>query len=399
MSDFNPFDPAFLENPYPAYRMLRETKPVYRHTTGAYLLTRYDDVATLLRDPRFGKGPLDKLLSARFADGSAGVPPGATSIMLFKDPPDHTRLRALVNKAFTPRVVEQMRAHIQAIVDELLDRVAGRTVMDVITDLAYPLPVRVISEMLGVPREDTERVKGWSADIARTLDAILTPTDPEIVARGISGFKGFTAYFRELCAERRAAPKADLLSALIAADEQGDVLDENELLGTCVMLYVAGHDTTVNLIGNGTLALLNHPDELRRVTEDPALVEPAVEELLRYDTPVQRAGRVVLEDIELRGGVIPKGSLVVGLVGAANRDPGHFAEPDRLDVTRSPNKHLAFGWGIHFCLGAPLARLEGQTAIRTLLARHPGIKRGVEPPQWRPSATLRGLGALPVVLS
>jgi cytochrome P450 len=395
MADFNPMDPAFIADPYPLYKGLRAQAPVYKHALGFYLVTRYDDVAVVLKDPRFGKGPYDALLTARF--GQAGEAQGAGSILLFKDPPDHTRLRTLISKAFTPSVVEKMRPGIQAIVDRLLDAVAQGPGMDVIGDLAYPLPVTVISGLLGVPTQDNDLIKEWSADVARSVDAIATPTDAGVIERGKAGFKQLTAYFRGLCAERRQAPTADLLSALIAAEEQGDKLTEDELLGTCVLLYVAGHDTTVGLIGNGLLALCKHPTELRRLADSPELIGDAIEEVLRYDTPVQRVGRIAMEEVSLGGTSIPRGALVVGLLGAANRDPEHFPDPDRFDLLRrSKSRQLAFGWGIHFCLGAPLARLEGEIAIRSVLQRFPHLALTGAAPEWRQSATLRTLLSMKV---
>jgi cytochrome P450 len=396
MSLFNPFDPAFNADPYPFYHRLRAEEPVHRHPMGFFVLTRYDDVAMILKDPRFGKGGYEKLLAARF--GGQGDEPGIASSMLFKDPPDHTRLRTLVSKAFTPRVVEAMRPHIQELVDRLLDAVDGRGSMDVIADLAYPLPVTVISEMLGVPRDSGDTIKRWSLDIARSLDAIAMPVDQEVIERGNAARRALTDYFRGLVAERRRRPGRDLLSELIAVEEQGDRLTERELLATCILLYVAGHETTVNLIGNGTLALLRHPDQRRRLAADPSLIASAVEELLRYDGPVQRTGRLADADVKVGGVEIPKGSLVLGLVGAANRDPAHFPDPDRLDLGRADNRHLAFGWGIHFCLGAPLARVEGQLALGTLVRRFPKLALATPTVEWRPSATLRGLKSLPVEL-
>src|SRR5437016_5333508 len=285
---FNPFRPEFHADPYSFYHRLRSVEPVHQTSMGFWVLTRYDDVVMVLRDPRFGRDGFEHLLAAVYGDDRES---GRLSrSMLFRDPPDHTRLRALVSKAFTPRVIESMRAHIREIVDRLLDRVQDSHGMDVIADLAYPLPVTVICEMLGVPA--------------------------------------------------------------------GDKLSEGELLATCILLFIAGHETTVNLIGNGTLALLRHPDQLGRLREDPALIHSAVEELLRYDSPVQRTARITNTDVEVDGRAIAKGSMVVAAIGAANRDPAHFPEPDRLDIARRDNRHVAFGFGIHFCLGAPLRSEE-----------------------------------------
>jgi len=267
--------------------------------------------------------------------------------------------------------------------------------MDVVADLAYPLPVTVICEMLGVPTEDQASIRHWSADVARSLDSIGVITDAEIMARGRTARRELGEYFRRLLPERRAHPRDDLLSLLIAAEEQGDKLSEGELLATCVLLFIAGHETTVNLIGNGLLALLHHPDQRERLTADPSLLAGAVEELLRYDSPVQRTARITNAELEIDGHKIPRGSLVVAAIGAANRDPAQFPDPDRLDITRPENRHIAFGFGIHFCLGAPLARVEGQIALGTLLRRMPHLALAGTP-TWRDSSTLRGLSALPV---
>jgi len=390
--EFNPMDPAFVADPYPTYHRLRAEEPVHHSPLGFWVLTRYEDVVMALRDPRLAKEAIAAFVAARFG---APVPAMGLS-MLDRDPPDHTRLRSLVSKAFTPRVVEGLRLHIQQIVDELLERVRGGGSMDLIEQFAYPIPVIVICEMLGVPVEDHERFKGWSLDIARGLDSILLPPDSDVPRRSIASRNALADYFLELIATRRTAPRADMLSALIAAEEAGDKLSENELLATCILLLVAGHETTVNLIGNGTLALLRHPDQLRRLRENPALIGTAVEELLRYDGPVQRTARIPSEDVVIAGHTIGKGEMVMPFVGAADRDPAQFYEPDRLDITRADNRHIAFGWGIHFCLGAPLARVEGQIAINTLVQRLPKLELATAAPEFRQSLTLRGLKSLPV---
>jgi cytochrome P450 len=389
---FNPMDPAFVADPYPTYHRLRAEDPVHHSPLGFWILTRYDDVAMALRDPRLAKEAIAAFIAARFG---RAVPALGLS-MLDRDPPDHTRLRSLVSKAFTPRVVEGLRPHIQEIVDGLLDRVQDAGEMDLIEQFAYPLPVIVICELLGVPVEDHERFKGWSLDIARGLDSILLPPDSEVPRRSIASRHALADYFRELIARRRAAPRGDMLSALIAAEEAGDRLSEEELLATCILLLIAGHETTVNLIGNGTLALLRHPDQLRKLRENPGLIGSAVEELLRYDGPVQRTARIPSEDVVIDGHTIGKGEMVMPFIGAADRDPAQFREPDRLDITRTDNRHLAFGWGIHFCLGAPLARVEGQIAINTLVQRLPKLALAADTPQFRQSLTLRGLSSLPV---
>jgi cytochrome P450 len=393
MKSFNPMEPEFLADPYPTYHCLRAEDPVHYSPLGFWVLTRYEDVASVLRDPRFIKEPLAALVAARFG---AEVPRGVGLSMLDRDPPDHTRLRSLVSKAFTPRVVEGLRPRIQQIVDGLVTRAQAVGSMDLIEEFAYPIPVNVICEMMGVPVKDHERFKGWSLDIARGLDSIWLPPDSEIPRRSAAARHAISDYFRELIAERRAAPRGDLLSALIAAEEAGDKLNEDELLATCILILIAGHETTVNLIGNGVLALLRHPDELDRLRRAPALITSAVEELLRYDGPVQRTARVASDDAAIGGRTIRKGEMVMPFIGAADRDPAQFRDPDRLDLSRGDNRHIAFGWGIHFCLGAPLARLEGQIAIDTLVRRLPGLELVAGTPEYRQSLTLRGLKALPV---
>lgn len=389
---FNPMAPDFLADPYPTYHRLRTEDPVHQSPLGFWVLTRYEDVVAVLRDPRFAKEPMIAAVAARF-----GIPPATIGLsMLDRDPPDHTRLRGLVSKAFTPRVVEGLRPRVQEVVDGLLDGVERAGTMDLIEEFAYPIPVNVICEMLGVPVEDHERFKGWSLDLARGLDSIMLPPDSEVAKRSGMARQGLAEYFRALIAERRASPRGDLLSGLIAAEEAGDKLSEAELLATCVLLLVAGHETTVNLIGNSMISLLRNPDQLRKLRENPGLIGSAVEELLRYDGPVQRTARTPDQDVTIGGRTIPKGEIVMPFIGAADRDPAQFPDPDRLDITRADNRHVAFGLGIHFCLGAPLARIEGQIAINTLLARLPKLALATETPEHRQSLTLRGLAALPV---
>jgi pimeloyl-[acyl-carrier protein] synthase len=389
---FNPMEPEFIADPYPMYHRLRTEDPVHHSALGFWVLTRYEDVVTALRDPRLAKEAIASFVAARF-----GAPLPAMGLsMLDRDPPDHTRLRGLVSKAFTPRVVEGLRPRIQEIVDGLLAGVAARGSMDLIEEFAYPIPVAVICEMLGVPIEDHERFKGWSIDIARGLDLIWLGPDSDVGRRSVAARQALAEYFRGLIAQRRAAPRNDLLSGLIAAEEAGDKLNEMELLATCILLLIAGHETTVNLIGNGMLALLRHRDQLERLQRDPGLIASAVEELLRFDGPVQRTARIPSEDVTIGGHTIAKGEMVMPFIGAADRDPAQFPDPDRLDIGRSDNRHIAFGWGIHFCLGAPLARIEGQIAINTLLRRLPKVSLATDEPEYRSSLTLRGLKALPV---
>lgn len=390
--EFNPLLPEFRFNPYPTYHRLRVEDPVHRSMLpGTWVLSRYADVMMVLRDARFGRADAESFWRERIGEGSAhGV---ITKWMLFRDPPDHTRLRTLVNKAFTPRAIENLRPRVQEIVDELIDAVRHDGGMDLMTAFAYPLPVLVICEMLGVPAKDRDIFKGWSGDLARILDPILTP---EAAANGHAVIGSMAEYFRGLIEELRKHPQGNLLDAMIAAEEQGDRLTEEELLANCILLFGAGHETTVNLIGNGMLALLQHPDQLTKLHENPAFLESAVEECLRYDSPVQMTGREAKEDVELGGKRIQAGERLFTLIGAANRDPAQFADPDRFDITREDNKHLAFGHGIHFCLGSSLARLEGQLAIGSLVRCLPHLRLATDAPQWRDAFTLRGLQSLPV---
>jgi pimeloyl-[acyl-carrier protein] synthase len=395
---FNPFLPEVHEDPYPLYHQLRAADPVHRSPLGFWVLTRHAEVLAVLRDPRMSRDPrrserMELLRSSAEVDQLLASEEAAPS-MLFVDPPDHTRLRALVNKAFTPAAVERLRPRVEAIVAELLDRVAGAGAMDVVEDLAYPLPVTVICELFGVPEPDRDRFRAWSRELVRLLDPLVAPDSLERALQARSALRG---YLRELIAERRAHPAGDLLTALIAAEDQGRQLSEAELVSMCVLLLVAGHETTVNLIANGTLALLRHPEAFAfGLRADGELPASAVEELLRYDSPVQFTSRHALEDLEIGGRRVRAGETVIAVLGAANRDPAQFPDPDRLDLARAPNRHVAFGGGIHFCLGAPLARVEGRIAIGALLARLPGLELGPGAPVRRDTVTLRGLESLPV---
>ncbi|PWU24874.1 MAG: cytochrome P450 [Candidatus Rokuibacteriota bacterium] len=386
---FNPLAPETIEDPYPLYHRLRTEDPVHQSPAGIWVLSRYDDVGLALRDARFGRRGFQELITARFGG------PGFGNSMLLQDPPDHTRLRTLVSKAFTPRAIEGLRAQIVSMVDGLLDQAGDRGEMDLIADLAYPLPASVICEMLGVPLVDRDRLREWSADIARSLDALIV-SEPELITRAKAAGLALREYFEHLVGERRRAPRADILSALIAAEEAGDQLSTDELFATVVLLFLAGHETTANLIGNGVLALLRHPAELARLRDDPSLVESAVEELLRYDSPVQRVSRITSADVVINDHTIPRGSLVLALIASANRDPAYFPEPDRLDLARRDNRHLAFGSGIHFCLGAPLARLEGRIVLAALLRRCPRLALATDRVEWRQTFALRALVSLPV---
>jgi cytochrome P450 len=399
-TQYNPFIPEVHTNPYPMYVRLREEDPVHwSELMDSWVLTRYDDVSAVLTDSRFSADR--RQARNRFAQQAQNIAEefgafGRTQTMLSSDPPLHTRLRKLVSKAFTPRVVEGLLPHIRDIVDERLDlaQKAGR--MDVIQDLAYPLPVIVIAEMLGIASEHRDQFKRWSDEIILTLNGPLT--SPDMLARARKSAHELTDYFRGVIEERRRAPGDDLISGLIAAEEQGQILSEDEMLTTAMLLLVAGNETTTNLIGNGMLALLRNPDQLRKLRDDPSLIKTAIEELLRYDGPVQATGRVAAEDMEIDGRPVKKGQVAFCVLAAANRDPAKFDNPDQLDVTRHPNEHVAFGDGIHFCLGAPLARAEGQIALRTLLRRFPDLSLETDNLQWGGTFILRGLKGLPISL-
>jgi len=396
---YNPFIPDVHANPYPMYARLREEDPVHwSELMEAWVLTRYEDVVAVLTDSRFSADR--RQARNRFADEIARReeefgPFGRTRTMLTSDPPEHTRLRRLVSKAFTPRMVEALRPRIQAIVDDLLDSVVDDGRMDVIADLAYPLPVIVIAEMLGVPPEHRSEFKHWSDEIVGVLGGPLVPE--ETLQRSRVAVHQLAEYLSGVIAERRQEPREDLVSGLIAAEEQGQILSEDEMLATAMLLLVAGNETTTNLIGNGMLGLLRDPDQLERLRADPSLVPVAVEELLRYDGPVQATGRVAMEDMEIGGRKVTAGQAVITVLGAANRDPAQFADPDQLDLERRPNEHVAFGDGIHFCLGAPLARAEGQIAFETLLRRIGQPRLASESLQWGGTFILRGLKGLPIV--
>ena len=389
--------PEFLADPYPAFHLLRAADPVHLHESGFWLVTRYSDAQAILRDDRFVR-PRERTtdeVDSLAEKGELGPRAFLASFgILWANPPDHTRLRRLVNKAFTPAVVNALRPKIEAMVEELLDANEERSRMDLISELAYPLPVRVIAELLGVPFEDRDAFRVWSRDLVGAFDPARGPGAAE---RGSSAIEAFIGYFEELIDERRAQPADDLLSALLAARDAGAQLSEREILANIIFLFVAGHETTVGLIGNGVLALLRHPDQLVRLRENPSLAEAAVEELLRYDSPEQTIFWTVAEPVTWEGRRFEPGREVLILVGAANRDPARFREPDRLDLGRTDNRHLAFSHGRHFCLGAPLARAQGQIALTTLLRRFPDLALAEEP-EWQSTFFIRSLRSLPVVL-
>jgi cytochrome P450 len=395
---FNPFDPEFRKNPYPTYHRLLVEDPVQESPFGGLILSRYADATALLRDPRassdFRKSDAFRQQAiAQGLDYDALLEENRS--FLFLDPPDHTRLRGLVNKAFTPRVIGGLRPRIARIVGELLDAAAVRGEMDVMEDLAYPLPVQIICDMLGVPVEDNARFRTWTNEAARSLDPDFALPQEEVERRQRT-FEAFREYFEGLIAKRRADPKDDLISALIAVEDEGARLSHEELIATCILVLIAGHETTVNLIGNGTLQLLRHRDQLELLRGRPELIRTAVEEVLRFDPPVQLTGRIALEDMRFGDKVLRKGEQATILIGAANRDPEQFADPQRLDITREDNRHIAFGMGIHFCLGAPLARVEGQIALGELSRRLESLELASNDPPYKENLVLRGLASLPV---
>jgi cytochrome P450 len=387
-----------LADPYPYYARLRSMAPVYWvDQVGGWVLTRYADVTAVLRSPGASSDRASKTPQQAGPAFQALNEIRAHS-MLNTDPPRHTRLRSLVNKAFTPKTVEELAPFIRTFVHKALDGAVARGRMDVMADLAFPLPATVIAEMLGVPPEDRDRFKQWSDDTTAAVGNLPSNLSPEVLRRSVEGVRALQAYFRDIIARRRAEPRDDLISGLIKAQEEGDRLSDQELLANCVLLLNAGHETTTNLIGNGTYALLRHPDQLQRLRDDPSLIPTAVEELLRYDSPVQFTNRILTADMELGGKTLRAGQMVLLLLAAANRDPEQFPDPDRLDVGRVNNKHVAFGLGPHFCLGAPLARLEGRLVIEALLGRAPHLHLDGPQPRYRQNFNLRGLESLHVSL-
>jgi cytochrome P450 len=395
----DPFAPEIRANPYPTYERMREHGRVVWSPDGVPMLTGYDDIVAILRDHERWSNDGTK---SKYADRPDDVDLGGGLLgainarpMLFTDPPDHTRLRGLVNKAFTPRAVERLRPRMEAIVDELLDEVAGAGTMDIIEHVAYPLPVVIIAELLGVPASDRDLLKGWSVPLARTIDP-LDNISPEFVNEIAAAGLGFISYFAQLINERRASPTDDLLSALIAAEEGGDKLTHEEVIVNLILLLIAGHETTTNLIGNGMLALLRNPEAMAELRDDPGLIKTGVEELLRYDSPVQLDARTALVDVEVAGVTIPAKEQPVLFLAAANRDPSQFPNPDRLDLRRTSNAHVAFSSGIHFCVGASLARAEGQVAVNAMLKRMPKLALADDAPPYKENVTLRGLASLPV---
>lgn len=399
---FFPLRKELRRDPYPYYRSLRERDPFHRsYLADGWVLSRYADVEAVLSDRRFSADERNqrRWKSIRARAERRGLPdPYETdrASMLRLDPPDHTRLRNLVSKAFTPRAVERMRSRTEEVIDELLARLPASGRIELVGDFAAPLPVTVIAEMLGVPSADRDRFRHWSDEAVKTLG----DSTAEEEKAALRAMEELGEYIGAVAEERRREPRADLLSALVAAEEEGDKLSEQELFTTCVLLLVAGNETTTKLIGNAILALLRSPEQLELLRSEPKRIPGAVDELLRYDGPVQLTSRMVTEDTELAGRRLEKGQQLVLLLGAANRDPAQFEDPDRLDVTRENVRHLAFGQGLHFCLGAQLARLEGRLALEALITRLPDLRLAGpdDAVTWSTNTVLRGPMVLPLAI-
>jgi cytochrome P450 len=389
-------DPEVLANPYPLYRRLREESPVYwdpyLHT---WVVTRYQDVVTVLHHFSADRTPTPEQLAAIGMEELKPIAKMMTKQMLFMDAPAHTRLRSLASMAFTPARVEALRNHIRGILDRMLEPLLDRGHMDVINDLAAPLPAIVTAELLGVPTSDADQLKAWSADFAEVLGNFQH--NPDRAARTLKCVEGMSAYFLDALKEQRARPREGLINAFITAEIDGDRLTDEEIIANCIVTMVGGQETTTNLIGNGVLTLLRNPDQMQKLRDDLSLIPSAVEEMLRYEAPSQQTARICPEDTELGGKLIRKGQAVIAVMAAGNRDPERFPDPDRFDVTRSDNRHLAFGWASHFCFGAALARIEGQLTFEALASRTADLALTNDAPiVWRENLGLRGMTALPV---
>ncbi|HET9380989.1 MAG TPA: cytochrome P450 [Streptomyces sp.] len=400
MAAFDPWDPAFVADPYPGYAELRARgRVIHYEPTGQWLVPHHADVSALLRDRRLGRTYRHRFTHEEF--GRAAPPPEQEPFhtlndhgMLDLEPPDHTRIRRLVSKAFTPRTVERLRPYVERLAGDLVDRLVAAGGGDLLTDVAEPLPVAVIAEMLGIPEADRAPLRPWSADICGMYE--LNPPE-ETAARAVRASVEFSDYLRELIAERRRHPGDDLMSGLITAHDDGERLTEQELVSTAVLLLNAGHEATVNATVNGWYALFRHPGQLAALRADPALVPSAIEELMRYDTPLQLFERWVLDDIGIGGTTVPRGAEIALLFGSANHDPAVFTDPARLDLTRRDNPHISFSAGIHYCIGAPLARLELAASMTALLTRAPALTLAAEP-RRKPNFVIRGLEELRVAV-
>ena len=396
----NWFTPEFSENPYPTFKALREHDPVHWNPLfSSWIATRFDDVQTIFQDPRFSSvlAASDTRLTNLPADDAAGMQAINTYIVSFMqgmDPPLHTRQRQLIHKAFTPRMIERMRERAQVIVNEQLDNVQEKGEFDLIADVAYPLPSTIIFELLGIPLDLREDVKKSSETISSFV-ALVQPKPGE-VQQMVATLEKVAERLKPIIAERRAHPQNDLFSQMVLAEENGERLSDQELIVLVTMLLFAGHETTMNLLGNGMLALLHHPEQFELLKSDLSLVPAAIEEMLRYDSPVQIIARVIKEDMELRGKELHKGDLIMIGLGASGHDPEHFVDPERFDITRKQERHHSFGYGIHFCIGAPLARLESQIALTELIKRMPNLHLVNETVERRPGIAMRSLKSLPL---
>ena len=402
--DYSLFCHGRLGDPYPLLRRLRDEDPVHwSEPLGSWVLTRYEDIYGAFLDTRLSSQKartiMNQLPKAMW-DKVAALGKHLSMWVSHTDPPDHTRLRQLINVAFSPKVIHRMRPHIQKLVDTLIDNAEARRQMDLITEFAYPLPVTVICEMVGIPSQDRIQFGHWVDDITATTDG-SGPERPKVAERSQTALVELSRYLGEIIDQRRRKPCEDLISALVAVEDEGRQLSHDELYAMLVQLLVGGHDTTTALIGNAILSLFRFPKELERLRSNPALIGMAVEEFLRFEAPGPRNTRLALENLQIGGRSIQRGETVLLMSSAANRDPTVFPDPDRLDISRSPNNHLTFGWGIHFCLGAPMARLMCQISVKELLRRFPDIRLAepdhVDDPPWRESMGLRALSNLPVV--
>jgi cytochrome P450 len=398
LSLYHLLDPDVLADPYPLYQRLRTESPVHWDPfLHAWVVTRYADVVTVLHHFSAARTLTPEQLAAIGLESLTPIAAVMVRQMLFLDAPAHTRIRGLAAHAFTPRRVERLRQHIQEITDSLLDAVVERGRMDVLEDVAAPLPAIVTAEMLGVPTTDHAQLKAWSADFAEMLGNFQH--NPDHAPRVLRSTEEMIEYFRAAIREQQVRPRDGLVGALLRAEVDGDRFTEDEVIANCIVTMVGGQETTTNLIGNGVLSLLRHPDQLARLRREPALITSAVEELLRYESPSQHTARLASEDTELGGKLIRRRQAVIAVMAAANRDPERFPDPDRLDLARPDNRHLAFGWAAHFCFGAPLARLEGQIVLSTLVRRLADLHLEPQPLVWRTNLGLRGLTALPVAFT
>jgi cytochrome P450 len=384
----------FSANPYPLYKFLRTRYPLMRTPIGFWIATRYADCLDILRDKRFLAFDLNALDAFPPDDGLKSMREALQHAIVFRNPPDHTRLRKLMTTFFSPAVVDGLQPRIQNIADHLLDAVQARGSMDLIEDVAFPFPIDVLAEVMGASDEDKPMFRDWMRTLGVPLDPVISANDPGVEVR--NAIADVRRYFSDLAAERRKHPREDLISIMVAAEGRGDLETEEELIFSAMFTLLAGHETTMNMIGNGMLALLRNPDALVRLKSAPSLIEAALDEFLRFDSPVQVTFRTASEDIELGGRTIPRGEHVVVFLGAANRDPERFPEPDKLDIARADNHHLSFAAGPHRCIGEVLAKVEGRIAFETILRRMPRLALVDRNPKWRPAMSLRGLQSLPM---